>query len=116
MLTVRSFKSTKCETNYTHPDGFDIIAAAMDWNDAAEDLLNQILMSTPLPVRQQIEGQIRGVAEQLAESNGKSRINTNTVVEAWIESTPEALRSELPRQMERLGLDPYEYEHLLGEI
>ena len=25
----------------------------MDWNDAAEDLLHQILMTTPLPVRQQ---------------------------------------------------------------
>jgi hypothetical protein len=85
----------------------------MDWNDAAEDLLHQILMTTPLPVRQQIEGQVRGLAESIAEEDGRGRINTNTVVEAWIRSTPEALRQELPRQMERLGLDPDEYAALL---
>lgn len=88
----------------------------MDWNDAAEDLLHQVLMTTPLPVRQQIERQIRDVAETIAGNEGKSRVNTNVVVEAWIQSTPEALRSELPRQMERLGLDPEEYESLLGEV
>lgn len=87
----------------------------MDWNEAAEDLLHQILMTTPLPVRQQIEAQVRQVAESLAEDEGRSRINTNTVVEAWIASTPAALRGELPRQMERLGLDPDEYAALLGE-
>jgi hypothetical protein len=87
----------------------------MDWNDAAEDLLHQILMTTPLPVREQINRQVRQVAESLAAEEGKQRINTNIVVEAWIRSTPEALRSELPRQMERLGLDPYEYSALLGE-
>lgn len=93
-----------------------MITGIMDWNDAAEDLLDQILKTTPLPVRQQIEGQIREVAEQVAEADGRSRINTDVVVRAWIESTPEALRSELPRQLERLGLDPYEYESLLGGV
>jgi hypothetical protein len=85
----------------------------MDWNDAAEDLLHQILMTTPLPVRQQIESQVRQLAESIADNEGRARINTNTVVEAWIGSTPEALRGELPRQMERLGLDPDEYASLL---
>lgn len=87
----------------------------MDWNEAAEDLLHQILMTTPLPVRQQIESQVREVAESIAEDQGKARINTTTVVEAWIRSTPPALRCELPRQMERLGLDPDEYAALLVE-
>ena len=87
----------------------------MDWNEAAEDLLHQILMTTPLPVREQIDRQVRDVAESLAAGDGKQRIGVNTVVEAWIRSTPEALRGELPRQMERLGLDPSEYEHWLGE-
>ena len=81
----------------------------MDWNEAAEDLLHQILMTTPLPVRQQIDREVRQVAESLAESDGLARVGTNTVVQAWVESTPEALRGELPRQMERLGLDPEEY-------
>lgn len=81
----------------------------MDWNEAAEDLLHQILMTTPLPVREQIDSQIRDVAESIAESEGRQRVGTNTVAQAWVQSTPEALRSELPRQMERLGLDPDEF-------
>ena len=85
----------------------------MDWNDASEDLLQQILLSTPLPVRQQIEGSFRAEAEALAEGEGRARVNTNTVIEAWIKVTPEALRTEIARQMERMGLDPYEYRHLL---
>jgi len=84
----------------------------MDWNDASEDLLQQILLSTPLPVRQQMEGNFRSQAEAIAEAEGRSRVNTNTVVEAWIKVTPEALRGELPRQMERMGLDPYDLQHL----
>ena len=87
----------------------------MDWNEAAEQLLDQILMTTPLPVRQQIEAQVRQKAEGEAESQGRSRVSTNQLVEAWILSTPDALRSELPRQMERLGLDPGEFSHLLPE-
>jgi hypothetical protein len=30
-----------------------------------------------------------------------------------VRTTPEALRVDLPRQMERFGLDPAEYGHLL---
>ncbi|MEZ5400547.1 MAG: hypothetical protein R2729_12820 [Bryobacteraceae bacterium] len=81
----------------------------MDWNEAAEDLLQQILFNTPLPVRQQIESQIRGIAENKAEAEGKQRVGTNTVVEAWIEATPEALREDLPRQMEKLGFFAEDY-------
>jgi Proto-chlorophyllide reductase 57 kD subunit/Protein of unknown function (DUF2621) len=87
----------------------------MDWNEAAEQLLEQILMTTPLPVRQVIEAQVRQNAEAAAEKEGRSRISTNQLVEGWIESTPAALRGELPRQMERLGLDPEEFSHLLPE-
>ena len=81
----------------------------MDWNEAAEELLDRILKTTPLPVREQILATVRETAESLAEGEGKSRVGTNTVVQAWIDSTPEALRGEMPRQMERLGIDPYEF-------
>jgi hypothetical protein len=84
----------------------------MNWNEAAEDLLHQVLMTTPLPVREQISAQIRQRAESIAEAEGNNRVGVNTVVEAWIQSTPEALRAELPRQMEKLGLDPDEF-HVL---
>jgi hypothetical protein len=85
----------------------------MNWNDAAEDLLQQILAQTPRPVRDAAAAQLRGDAERLAEEDGKNRVGVETVIAAWIAGTPEAVRSDLPRQMERFGLDPAEYRHLL---
>jgi Proto-chlorophyllide reductase 57 kD subunit/Protein of unknown function (DUF2621) len=85
----------------------------MNWNDAAEDFLNSVLAQTPRPVRDATETELRGLAESMAEEDGKNRVGVETVIAAWVKSTPEALRSDLPRQMERFGLDPEEYEHLL---
>lgn len=85
----------------------------MNWNDAAEDFLNQVLAQTPRPVRETTESQLRGAAEALAEEDGKNRVGVETVIAAWVQSTPEAIRPDLPRQMERFGLDPDEYAHLL---
>jgi hypothetical protein len=87
--------------------------AKMNWNDAAEDLLQQMLAQTPRLVRESTETAIREIAERAAEEDGKSRVGVETVIQAWIANTPEAVRPELPRQMERLGLDPAEYGHLL---
>ena len=85
----------------------------MNWNDAAEDLMQQILAQTPRPVREAAEAQLHEAAENLAEEDGKSRVGVETVIAAWVANTPEAIRPDLPRQMERFGLDPAEYEHLL---
>jgi hypothetical protein len=85
----------------------------MNWNDAAEDFLNQVLAQTPRPVRESTEAQLRGAAEAMAEEDGKNRVGVETVIAAWVKATPEALRADLPRQMERFGLDPDEYRHLL---
>jgi len=85
----------------------------MNWNDAAEDFLNQVLRETPHPVRDATEANLRGLAEAMAEDEGKNRVGVETVIAAWVRNTPEALRPDLPRQMERFGLDPDEYEHLL---
>ena len=87
----------------------------MNWNDAAEDFLNQILSQTPRPVRESTDTQLRSVAESLAEADGKQRVGVETVIAAWVQLTPETLRADLPRQMERFGLDPEEYRHLLGD-
>jgi len=86
----------------------------MNWNDAAQDLLSQILSQTPRPMRDQTEAQLRGAAEALAEQDGKNRVGVETVIAAWVAATPETLRPDWPRQMERFGLDPEEYRHLLG--
>ncbi len=85
----------------------------MNWNDAAEDFLNQVLQQTPRPVREDTERQLRGLAESMAEDDGKNRVGVETVIAAWVQNTPETLRGDLPRQMERFGLDPDEYQHLL---
>jgi hypothetical protein len=85
----------------------------VNWNDAAEDFLNQVLAQTPRPVRESTESQLRGSAEALAEADGKNRVGVETVIAAWVASTPETLRADLPRQMERFGLDPDEYRSLL---
>ena len=87
----------------------------MNWNDAAEDLVNQIVAQTPRPVREATETELRQRAEALAEEDGRNRVGVETVIIAWVRSTPETLREDLPRQMERFGLDPDEYQHLLTE-
>jgi hypothetical protein len=85
----------------------------VDWNDAAEDFLTQILSQTPRPVRETAERELRASAEAIAEDEGKQRVNVETVITAWVRTTPETLRPDLPRQMERFGLDPNDYRSLL---
>jgi hypothetical protein len=87
----------------------------MNWNDAAEDFVNQVLAQTPRPVREAVESQLRSTAESMAADDGKQRVGVETVIAAWVRNTPEALRPDLPRQMERFGLDPDEYKHLLED-
>ncbi|MBL8229830.1 MAG: PCP reductase family protein [Bryobacterales bacterium] len=87
----------------------------MNWNDAAEDLLNAILARTPRPVREEAENALRKAAESTAEEEGKNRVGVETVVAAWVRSTPVPIRPDLTRQMEQLGLDPDEYQWLLEE-
>jgi len=85
----------------------------MNWNDAAEDLLNQILARTPRPERERTEESLRQICELTAEEEGKGRVGVETVIIAWVGLTPESLRPDLPRQMEALGLDPEDYAALL---
>ena len=44
----------------------------MNWNDAAEDFLNQVIAQTPRPVRESTEAELRGLAESMAEEDGKN--------------------------------------------
>lgn len=85
----------------------------MNWNDAAEDFVNSVMSETPRPVREATGEQLRKLAEAMAEEDGKNRVGVETVIAAWVRSTPETLRPDLPRQMEKFGLDPDEYRHLL---
>jgi hypothetical protein len=85
----------------------------MNWNDAAQDLLNRMLSQTPRPVRGQTEAQLHAAADAVAGQDGSNRVGVETVIAAWVAATPEPLRPDLPRLMQRFGLDPEEYRHLL---
>jgi Proto-chlorophyllide reductase 57 kD subunit/Protein of unknown function (DUF2621) len=111
-VNIRRGKTAKADGRNAHCTSS--MLERMNWNDAAEDLLNQIVAQTPRPVREATETELRGLSEALAEEDGKSRVGVETVIAAWVRSTPETLREDLPRQMERFGLDPEEYRHLLA--
>lgn len=64
-------------------------------------------------MRDATEAELRGVAESMAEGEGMQRVGVETVIAAWVRLTPETLRADLPRQMERFGLDPQDYRDLL---
>jgi hypothetical protein len=86
----------------------------MHWNDAAEDLLNQILQRTPRPERERAEVGLRQAAEDWAAENSLGRVGVQPVIAAYIRLTPEALRPELPLLLESLGLDESDYGPLLS--
>ena len=65
-------------------------------------------------MRDETESQLRASAEALAEEESKQRVGVETVIAAWIRCTPEAMRPDLPRQIERMGLDPDDYRDLLA--
>jgi len=55
----------------------------------------------------------RAAAEALAEEESKNRVGVETVIVAWVRTTPPTLRADIPRLMEKFGLDADEYRHLL---
>src|ERR1017187_2044135 len=59
-----------------------MMVSTMNWNDAAEDLLNRVLGQTPYPVREATETQLRGIAEGIAEDEGQQRVGVETVIAA----------------------------------
>ena len=66
----------------------------MNWNDAAEDLVQQIVAQTPRPVREAAEAQLLETAERLAEEDGKNRVGVETVVAAWVAGSVFAIPTE----------------------
>src|SRR5690348_685635 len=70
---VRPASYGRSDSIYGGTSGTDLILQTdilkwMNWNDAAEDFLNQVLAETPRPVRESTEVQLRGTAEALAEA------------------------------------------------
>jgi len=78
----------------------------MNWNDAAEDFLNQVLQQTPRPSATTPRRSCAGLSEAMAEEDGKNRVGVETVHRGMGAHHPESLRPDLPRQMERFASTP----------
>ncbi len=80
----------------------------MVWTDDAREIIQDLLQELPLPVRAGVEQAAEARAESLAE--GKARVDLETAVRAFVESTPADLRQRLKHTLSYKGIDPDDYE------
>ena len=64
----------------------------------------------PAPVREGVQDTAAMRAESLTKDDGEDEVSMETAVRAFIESTPEDLRSRLKHSLTYHGIDPEEYE------
>jgi len=82
----------------------------MDWSDEANSIVEELLRDLPAPVREGVHESANGRAEALTSDAGEDEVSMETAVRAFIESTPEDLRSRLKHSLTYHGIDPEEYE------
>lgn len=82
----------------------------MLWTDDARETIDDLLTALPLPVRDSVQSACEARADALAEDAGASKISTELVVRAFIESTPADLRERLKHPLSYRGLDPDDFE------
>jgi hypothetical protein len=82
----------------------------MKWSDEAAEMMEQLLQELPLPVRDGVRQAAELRAEALAEDAGRSSVELETAVRAFIEATPADLRQRLKHTLAYRGLDPDDYE------
>ena len=86
----------------------------MHWTDEAREIIDDLLLELPLPVRDGVRQAAELRAEILAEEAGASRVRLELAVRAFIESTPADLRQRLKHTLSYKGLDPEDYEAAFG--
>ena len=86
----------------------------MTWTDEAREIIDDLLMELPLPVRDGVRQAAELRAEALAEEAGAGKVALETAVRAFIESTPADLRQRLKHTLSYKGIDPEEYESAFG--
>lgn len=64
----------------------------------------------PAPVREGVQDASAMRAETLTKDDGEDEVSMEVAVRAFIESTPEDLRSRLKHSLTYHGIDPEEYE------
>jgi len=80
----------------------------MTWSEEAREIVDDLIQELPLPVRDSIREVAQFRAEALAE--GTAKVNVETAVRAFIESTPIDLRERLKHTLTYKGIDPEEYD------
>ena len=79
----------------------------MNWTDEAREIIDDLLMELPLPVRDSVRQAAELRAEAIAEEAGK--VSLESAVRAFIESTPADLRARLKHTLSYKGIDPEDY-------
>jgi hypothetical protein len=81
----------------------------MTWTDEAREIIDDLLMELPLPVRDGVRQAAELRAEAFAEEAADEKVTLETAVRAFIESTPADLRARLKHTLSYKGIDPEDY-------
>ena len=87
----------------------------MTWTDEAREIMDDLLMELPLPVRDGVRQSAEVRAEALAEEAGAAKVALETAVRSFIESTPADLRQRLKHTLSYKGIDPEAYGEAFEE-
>ncbi|MGH8459209.1 MAG: DUF2621 family protein [Nevskiales bacterium] len=87
----------------------------MNWTEEAREIIDDLLMELPLPVRDGVRQAAELRAEALAEDAGAGKVTLETAVRAFVESTPADLRQRLKHTLSYKGIDPEEYAQAFEE-
>ena len=87
----------------------------MIWSDEATEIVKELLHELPAPERPLVQDAANTRAESLTTDDGDEEVSMETAVRAFIESTPEDLRSRLKRALTYHGIDPEDYIEAFGE-
>jgi Protein of unknown function (DUF2621) len=82
----------------------------VNWNSEAREIVSDLLLELPAPVRDQVRQSAEYRAEALAEDGGLREVPVEVAVRAFIEATPADLRQRLKHTLNYRGIDPDDYD------
>ncbi len=82
----------------------------MTWTDEANSIVEELLRDLPAPVRETVQDSAALRAEALTKDDNEDEVSLEVAVRAFIEATPEDLRSRLKHSLTYHGIDPEEYD------
>jgi hypothetical protein len=86
----------------------------VNWHSDAREIIDDLLLELPAPVRDGVRQGAEYRAEALAEDAGMREVPVEVAVRAFIEATPADLRERLKHTLNYRGIDPDEYEAAFG--